>query len=415
MRLSWFIANRLGSGKQKKRGLGSVGNVIAIISVAISILIIIIALAVSKGFKIELKEKMTGFMGDVTVSPAGGYGFSDLSVLKLGPLPNKEKILSLPFVKSIQSISLRPAMIKTDDQIQGVVLKGVDSTFDWNFLKSSLLEGTIPSNKEEDSQVLISKRIADMLSLSLNDKITVYFVSQEVRVRRLTVSGIYSAQLENYDKLYLICSKALINRINGWEEEECSNYQILFNDHNEKLFKERRNQISQLVYEAIPDNGYAVRISGVYEDLGHLIDWLKLLDMNVLIILILMIAVAGFNMVSCVLIILFENISSIGVLKSLGMKNSGIKRVFLAKCSKTVFYGLVLGNILSIAFCLLQAKYKFLHLNPDNYFISYVPIDISWWTILLANIICFAALMLILLIPAHYISRIQPSKTLNIK
>ena len=413
MRLSWFIAKRLGNGKGK--GLGSVGNIIAIISVAISILIIIIALAVSKGFRYELKEKMTGFMGDVTVSPAGSYGFSDLSVMKLGALPNREEILSLPYVKSIQGVSLRPAMIKTSDQIQGVVLKGVDSTFDWNFLQSSMLEGTVPSIKEEDAQVLISKRVADMLSLSLNDKITVYFVSSEVRVRRLTISGIYSAQLENYDKLYLICSKALINKLNGWDEDECSNYQILFNDHSEKLFRERRNQISQLVYEGIPDEGYAVRVSGVYEDLGHLIDWLKLLDMNVLIILILMIAVAGFNMVSCVLIILFENISSIGVLKSLGMKDSGIKRVFLAKCSKTVFYGLILGNVIGIAFCLLQSHFKFLHLNPDNYFISYVPIDISWWTVVLANVICFAALMIILLIPAHYISRIQPSKTLNIK
>ncbi len=413
MRLSWFIAKRLGNGEGK--GLGSVGNIIAIISVAISILIIIIALAVSKGFRYELKEKMTGFMGDVTVSPAGSYGFSDLSVMKLGALPNREEILNLPYVKSIQGVSLRPAMIKTSDQIQGVVLKGVDSTFDWNFLQSSMLEGTVPSVAEEEAQVLTSKRVADMLSLSLNDKITVYFVSSEVRVRRLTISGIYSAQLENYDKLYLICSKALINKLNGWDEDECSNYQILFNDHSEKLFRERRNQISQLVYEGIPDEGYAVRVSGVYEDLGHLIDWLKLLDMNVLIILILMIAVAGFNMVSCVLIILFENISSIGVLKSLGMKDSGIKRVFLAKCSKTVFYGLILGNVIGIAFCLLQSHFKFLHLNPDNYFISYVPIDISWWTVVLANVICFAALMIILLIPAHYISRIQPSKTLNIK
>ena len=151
------------------------------------------------------------------------------------------------------------------------------------------------------------------------------------------------------------------------------------------------------------------------DDMVNIVDWLRLLDMNVMIILVLMIAVAAFNMVSCVLIILFENISSIGVLKSLGMKNSGIKKVFLAKSSRIVLAGLIIGNVLAIAFCLLQQKYHLVRLNPENYFIDHMPIDISWWSILAADVISFVAIMAILLIPCHFISRIQPSKTIRVR
>ncbi|MBQ2493310.1 MAG: FtsX-like permease family protein, partial [Bacteroidales bacterium] len=173
-------------------------------------------------------------------------------------------------------------------------------------------------------------------------------------------------------------------------------------------------QIVNLVYDKLEEGEY-YRISGAVEDMSNLVDWLQLLDMNVLIILILMIAVAAFNMVSCVLIILFENISSIGVLKALGMKDSGIKKVFLAKSFRIVVLGLAIGNVAAVVLLLLQKYFKILSLNPANYFIDHVPVDISWWGIVASDMLSLAAIMAILLIPCHFISRIQPAKTIRVR
>ncbi|MBP5391196.1 MAG: ABC transporter permease [Bacteroidales bacterium] len=396
MRLSWFIANRIGSRGEK--GLSSLGNVIAILSVAVSIMVIIIAISVSRGFRSQMLDKMAEFAGDVNVSvmlPSGGSDYINADEYSLAPLSAKEDILALPYVKEVLGVSYRPGMIKTEEDIQGVMLKGVDSLI------------------SEDG-CYVSGKLGDLLGFKVGDKATFYFVGQSVKVRRLRILGMFSSSLENLDKFYVICSKKLVNGLNGWEEDRASAYQIMFTDHSDKEYMSRKVQIGHLVYTGMEGENFP-RVSGSYDDMGNLVDWLRLLDMNVLIILILMIAVSAFNMISCVLIILFENISSIGVLKSLGMKDSGIKKVFLAKSARIVLTGLAIGNVLAIVFCLLQQHFKFIRLNPENYFISYVPIDISWWSIVAADVLCFAAIMAILLIPCHFISRIQPSKTIRVR
>ena len=396
MRLSWFIANRIGSRGEK--GLSSLGNVIAVLSVALSIMVIIIAISVSRGFRSQMMEKMAAFAGDVNVSvllPSGGSDYINADEYSLPPLSARDEILSIPYVSEVLGVSYRPGMIKTEEDIQGVMLKGVDTLF------------------AEDG-CYVSGKLGDLLGFNVGDKATFYFVGQNVKVRRLKILGLVSSSLENLDKFYVICSKKLVNGLNGWEEDRASAYQIMFTDHSDKDYPSRRVQIGDIVYRSFEGENLP-RVSGAYDDMGNLVDWLRLLDMNVLIILVLMIAVSAFNMISCVLIILFENISSIGVLKSLGMKNSGIKKVFLAKSARIVMTGLAIGNVLAIAFCLLQKHFHFIRLNPENYFISYVPIDISWWSILAADVISFIAIMAILLIPCHFISKIQPAKTIKVR
>ncbi|MBR6972897.1 MAG: ABC transporter permease [Bacteroidales bacterium] len=396
MRLSWFIANRIGSRGEK--GLSSLGNVIAVLSVALSIMVIIIAISVSRGFRSQMMEKMAAFAGDVNVSvllPSGGSDYINADEYSLPPLSARDEILSIPYVSEVLGVSYRPGMIKTEEDIQGVMLKGVDTLF------------------AEDG-CYVSGKLGDLLGFNVGDKATFYFVGQNVKVRRLKILGLFSSSLENLDKFYVICSKKLVNGLNGWEEDRASAYQIMFTDHSDKDYPSRRVQIGDIVYRSFEGENLP-RVSGAYDDMGNLVDWLRLLDMNVLIILVLMIAVSAFNMISCVLIILFENISSIGVLKSLGMKNSGIKKVFLAKSARIVMTGLAIGNVLAIAFCLLQKHFHFIRLNPENYFISYVPIDISWWSILAADVISFIAIMAILLIPCHFISKIQPAKTIKVR
>ncbi len=413
MRLSWFVASRIGSGKKGR--LASLGNVIAVLSVAISIIVIIIAISVSRGFRKEILEKMAAFNGDISISvmpPTGGADFNT-EEYSLPRLKSESDIRSLPYVTSFQMLSYRPAMIKTQDNIQGVVMKGVDSSFNWRFYESTLEEGSLPGESDEDF-ALISRRMADMLGFKVSDRATFYFVGSQVQVRRLRICGIYSAQLENLDKLYVICPKKVINTLNGWEEDRSSVCQITFTDHSEGSYWKRKQEITNLVLNKLDDVQY-LRISGCYEDMANLVDWLRLLDMNVLIILILMIAVSAFNMVSCVLIILFENISAIGVLKALGMKNSGVKKVFLAKSFSIVATGLAIGNIIAIILLLAQKYFHIMSLNPDNYFLDHVPVDISWWSIAAADLISFIAIMAILLIPSHFISRIEPAQTIKAK
>lgn len=405
MKLSWFIANRIGREKTK---LGGIGNVIALGSVTISVIVIIVAIAISNGFRKEIKEKALAFTGDATIYPLDSSQGID-SLNSIG------KIRNLPFVKNISGISYRPGMLKTDDQIQGVILQGVPTDFDWKWFQNSLIEGTLPTDENAPS-LLISGRIARMMKLKSGESVLLYFIlDNTVKVKKFQICGIYSLQFEDYDKTYLLTTKQTVNSLNGWNSDASSTFIINYKDHPDDLMDERRNAIIEEVYKNIENEECALSVTGVHDTMSAMFDWLNLLDTNVLIILILMILVAGFNMVSSLLIILFENISKIGVLKTLGMNDGRIKRIFLAKSAKLVFYGILLGDAVSVAICLAQKHFKVVSLNPDTYFLDAVPIDLSIWNFVFTDAVCFAAIMAIVLIPCHFISKISPAKTVRVK
>lgn len=404
MRLSWFIANRIGREKTK---LGGIGNIIALGSVTISVIVIIVAIAISNGFRKEIKEKALAFTGDATISPLEGS-------VSIDSLKALDAIQTLPFVKSAVGVSFCPAMIKTDDQIQGVILQGVPKNFDWKWFENSLAEGTLPSEENAPS-ILISSRIARMMNLKCGESTLLYFISDNnVKVRKFQICGIYSLQFEEYDVTYLYTTKETVNALNGWEPQASSAYMINYKDHTDDAMNARRNALIDAVYKNMEEEDCALNVMGVQDSMSALFDWLNLLDTNVLIILILMILVAGFNMVSSLLIILFENIYKIGVLKTLGMNNWGIKRIFLAKSAKIVFFGILLGDAIGVIICLVQKYFKVISLNPDTYFLDAVPIDFNVWNVLFTDVVCFAAIMIILLIPCHFISKINPAKTIKV-
>lgn len=414
MRTSCFIAGRLGAHHGRRR-LSGMGNVIATVSVAVSIAVIIISMAVSGGFRYEIKEKAVGFCGDAVIAPYGATSASDadMSGYSMRRIPYLSEIEALPFVKNVQAVSYRPGLIKTDDEIQGVVLKGIGEDYDTGFFRDALVGGRLP--EKDSSEILVSKRMAAMLGFSIGDKATIYFISDAIKVRRFRVSGIYSAQLEEYDKLYVITGIGEVNSVNGWDGNTVSNYEVIFRDHKEKEMRRRGSELSSVIYENAQDGDPALSVTGLDASMYRLLDWLRLLDTNVLIILILMIAVAGFNMVSCILIILFENISTIGVFKTMGMKDATVKEVFLAMGCRIVLYGLAAGNILALTLCLVQKKFGIVTLDPDNYFLTHVPVRIDIWKVLLADTLSFAAIMLILTVPCHFISRINPARTVRFK
>ena len=436
MRLSWFIAAKI--GKRGRGKLSRTGNIIAVCSVAVSLLVMLIAIAVSAGFRHQINDKMVGIRGDMLISPPSPTPLAEQEPQSfyLTPLSYIDDIKQLPYVESVAPISYIPGIIKTDEHIQGVILQGVDSSFNFDFIKESLLEGEIPffasansANSAADSvsttleaagskaenKILISRQMADMLGFAKGDKITFYFISNPVKVRRLEIAGIYSANFENFDKRYIICSKELVDRLSGLDSDEANLYQIYFTEHSQKLTSLRKDEIMGLIYEKMNETDPAVSITSVYDNMYQLVDWLNLLDVNVLIILVLMIAVAGFNMICCMLIILFENISAIGVLKSLGMSDNGVLKVFLAKSCKVVLSGIAIGNIIALLFFFLQSRYNIITLNPENYFLSSVPIKIGATTILAVDILSFLIILLMVALPCRRICRTSIAKMLRFK
>lgn len=412
MNLNLFLANKIGSKADATGKLSKTGTVISVVSVALSIAVIIVAVAVSNGFRNEIGGKARGFMGDITLAEPGmeitgesGPVTADLSYLN--------KLEELPFVERISGVSYRRGILKTQDEIGGVLFKGIDSTYNMDFYSRYLVAGTLPNlnGKRVSNEIMVSKRLADMLQYRVGDKITAYFVDDQVKVRRFTLTGIFDAQLEQLDKYLAVADHRQIARLNGWKDE-FSGYEIYLNTN---ATWENTEAIEDTIYKYTTEEDTPVVPTSLQDKYYVLFDWLHLLDMNVFIILALMIAVAGFNMVSGLLIMLFERISQIGLLKSLGMTNRAVSRIFLTKSALVVLQGMLWGNGIAIVLCLVQKHFNIITLDPANYFVSSVPVDFNLTWIVAMNAIAFVAIMAIMMLPCHFISRIDPAATMRVK
>ena len=412
MNLNIFLANKIGNKADSTGKLSRTGTIISVVSVALSIAVIIVAVAVSNGFRSEIGGKARGFMGDMTLAEPG-LEITGESGPVTSELTYMEKLLELPYMERISGVSYRKGILKTDEEIGGVLFKGLDSTYNMEFYSRYLTDGRLPElgGKRISNEIMVSKRLAQMLGYKAGDKITAYFVDEQVKVRRFDLVGIFDAQLEQLDKYLAISDIRHINRLNGWESG-FSGYEIFLKEGDSE---QQLQEIEDIIYEYTTEDDTPVVPNPLQKKYYMLYDWLHLLDLNVLVILTLMIAVAGFNMVSGLLIMLFERISQIGLLKAMGMTNRAVSRVFLTKSAIVVLQGMLWGNAIAILLCLLQMKFKIIALNPDNYFVSAVPIDFNLPWILGMNAVAFAAIMIIMMLPCHFISRIDPAATMRVK
>ena len=423
MNLNILIAERIGKKAAGKGKLSRISNLIASISVALSIAVMIIAIAVAGGFRNEIREKASGFTGDITLQ-APGVDITN-HLYPIAPLSYMEKLDSLPFIESISPVNYRTGLLKSDDHIQGVMFKGIDGNYNLDFFKSSMVEGRLPDYTiKRDStgyimppsnEILISKRLSDMLGFKPGDKIISYFVDEDVTLRRFTVCGIFDARLDELDKTLVIADARHITHLNRWKNGELCGYEISLKKGYGNKAEECSAKIDETIMQYSKDEDSSIVSKTLSDRYFILFDWLHLLDLNVVIILALMIAVAGFNMVSGILIILFERISQIGLFKALGMRDSNITKVFLYRAASIVIYGLIPGNIIAILFCWIERRYRVIPLDPTNYFVDHVPAEINITTIIGINVIAFVAIMLILLIPCRMISRISPARTLKVE
>lgn len=403
----------------RSRGLSSLSNLISCISVAVSIAVIVVAIAISNGFKKEIASRAVGFSGEIVMTVPGSDYLNDEYPLDAN-LSYREDILSLDEVKALHNVAYKPGMLKSDDEVHGVLFKGVDSLYSFDFYSNHLTEGRMPdfSGAKLSNEVLISQRLAQKMGYNLGDKLTVYFISGQVRVRRFDIVGLYNIQLDDLDEKLILADIRQIRRLNGWKGEESSCIEVFLEQTGPmRSYYDRvliDNQIAQIIMNRDRDLDAPVAVTLIDNIFPSLFDWLGLLDLNVLVVLVLMIAVAGFNMISGLLIILFEKISMIGLLKSLGMRTWGICKVFMYKGSQIVLKGMLYGNIFAVAVLLVQKYTQLITLNPENYFVNFVPIDLSILQWSLINIVAFAINMLIMAVPTLFISKVSPDKSIKV-
>lgn len=374
----------------------------------------VLAIAISDGFKYEIRAKVIGFSGEIVLNSPGVVTKTNLYPIT-NTLSYLKDLQSLPDIRKIQSFAYRSGMLKSGDQLQGVVLKGINSDYDRGFFSSTLSQGRLPdfSDSTISKEIILSERLAKMMNYKVGDGVQIYFIDKTIRVGKYELVGIYDAQLEDIDKTLVVADLREVQRLNGWNSEEISGMEILLKEGVD--IDQAGEKIDKLVLEKFSDSDPSVAVTKIDDIFPHLFDWLKLLDFNVLVVLILMIMVAGFNMISGLLIILFEKISMIGILKSLGMRDSNIHRIFLYRASFIVFWGMIIGNLSAIILALLQKRFELISLDPTNYFVKYVPIHLDISKILLLNVIAFIIIMMVLMLPSLFIARISPEKTIRVK
>jgi lipoprotein-releasing system permease protein len=412
MNLPYFIAQRLIKGRREGTSFSRPINIIAIIGIAMGLAVMILAVAILTGFKQQIREKVVGFGSHIQV-----MNFDSNISFETTPISDKQtfipKIKEIPGISHIEVFATKAGIIRTDEDIQGVVLKGIGSDFDWGYFRSNMVDGSVftVSDTGRTDKVIISKKIADMLRLKTGDSFAMLFIQDPPRMRKFTISGIYETSLEEFDKMYVFCDIGHIKRLNGWDNDQVSGFEIFIDDFD------RLDEMTAAVRDAI---GYKItmeetkfKVTNIRTRYPQIFDWLNFQDVNVIIIILLMLVVAGFNMISGLLILILEKTNMIGVLKSLGAEDITIRRVFIYQAAYLIGKGLFWGNFVGIGLAYLQLKTGLITLDPTSYYIKTVPVNLELGHILLLNAGTMVAIILMLLVPSKLISRITPVKAIR--
>jgi lipoprotein-releasing system permease protein len=412
MNLPYFIAQRLIKGRKEGASFSRPINVIAIIGIAMGLAVMILAVSTLTGFKKAIREKVVGFGSNIQIM----HYDSNLSFETVPVSDSQEfipKIKNMPGISHVQVFATKAGIIKTDEEIQGVVLKGIGPDYDWSYFKSNLVEGNIftVTDTSRTDKVLISKKISDMLKLRLGDSFVMHFVQDPPRMRKFTICGIYETSLEEFDKIYIFCDIGHIRKLNGWADDMVSGFEVYINDFDN--LDAMTSMVRDTVGYRLVEDEIRFKVTSIRMKYPQIFDWLNFQDINVIIIIVLMLIVSGFNMVSGLLILILEKTNMIGVLKAVGSDDSTIRKIFLYQAVYLIGKGLLWGNIIGLGISFLQLKTGILTLDPSSYYIKSVPVNLVFSHILLLNAGTMLAIILMLLIPSQLISRISPVKAIR--
>ena len=408
-----FIARRLRLNSKDKGVNSSPSHAIATLGVSLSIFIMILSLAIVGGFKSEIANKIYSLDSHIRVYNAAlGLDDNIYTIHTDDVMPVIRSTFADDVVANMSLIADQSAIIKTADDFKGIVFKGVDGNYDWSYIGSTLVSGRLPDRAKHD-EVLISNSVAKKLRIGVGDKIYTYFCNQKIKVRRVVVTGIFNTDFDDFDSNYLLGSLTLLQGVNGWSENT-GNYVGINVKDTAQIPALSYLLFSKLAASAYnTDNRTVYNVTNTTQTNASFFSWLSLLDMNVIIIICLMAIVSGFTLISVLLMIVLERIKLIGLLKTLGADGSMIRRIFILLTQKLILRSLIIGNVLGIGLALVQKYFHIIKLNPEAYYMPYVPIQIDWLTIALLNVCVFVAAYLTLLGPSHIISSIKPSTTLR--
>lgn len=410
-----FVSKRfLAHGKNQK---GNTLLAIATVSITLSVLVMIMSVSILRGFQQEITNKVVGFGSHIVVQSYSEHNLYDAAPI-LASRPEAERLKQLPEVKSIQYFAEKGGMIKTSENIHGIIFKGIGTDFDTSFFHTNLDEGRMPIvsdilhnsdlTPQPSTEVLVSRTIARKLGLAVGDKIRTYFwQGGTYRARVFVLTGIYNSDISEFDEHYVIGDIAQIQKINGWGRDSVAGYEVLLNDATTpKAIAESQSSVNEAI-------GYDLTSQTIVERNPTLFSWLQLLNSNIWLILGVMSLVCVVAITSAFLIMIFQNTSTIGILKTLGANNGSVRKIFIIKSSHIILRGIVWGNVIALLLCIVQKSFHVVRLDSASYSMSFVPIELNGMTFALISIATFAVCLLSLLVPANHIAHISPAQTIK--
>lgn len=415
MSLSLFIARRIyGSSAPQDARVSRPAVTIAMIGIAVGLVVMMLSVAIALGFKQEVRDKVIGFGSHIQVA-----NFTRTDVYETRPVVGSDSIRQVirqasPGVEHIQRFAIKPGMLKTEDNFQGIILKGIAQEYDTTFLANHLVEGRIPhfTDSVASGEVLVSRQVADKMGLHVGDKINTYYIEKNVRARRFTISGIFQTHFTEYDDRFFITDLYTASRLNNWKDRDLVSGMELRISPDASL-EQCADEVSSVINRQTDRYGNAYLAQSIEQLYPSIFAWLEVLDTNVVVILVLMLGVAGFTMISGLLILILERTNMIGILKALGAPDLTIRRIFLYFSAFLILKGMFWGNLIGISLCLAQKYGGIVHLDPKTYYVEVVPVLIDVPLLLLLNLFTLLVSVLMLVGPSLLISRIKPVKAIR--
>jgi lipoprotein-releasing system permease protein len=431
-----FIANRLKSTKGSNFSKPIIS--IATWGIALGICVMIVTLSIVKGFQVTVSDKVLNFNAPLSISK-----ITSSDAYETPPIQSDYLFLNnnatIPYIKNIQAYANKAGVIKSGKDIHGVVLKGIAKNYDQSYLESCLNTGRVLNLDSNKREILISEKLASIAGKKVNDKIKLFFISQnkktgsfQQRMYPFTIVGLYNSGLsDDFDKRFMICNIKYVQKLNYWDESMVGGYEVLLKSihpslsessdfgFNRPLNATYLNDFSFIdftkdeLYNKHYEELSQLKVNTVMDRYPQIFDWLKLFDTHIITIIAIIVIISIINMIAVLFILLIEKTSFIGILKALGANSKSIQKIFLFQSAAIIIKGIIFGNILGIGLCLLQYFFHLIKLDQSVYYIKYVPIQINWLMVLFINIITLSACLISLLLPSKYISKVYPSKSIR--
>ncbi|MFM7079022.1 MAG: ABC transporter permease [Bacteroidota bacterium] len=404
MGVSSFISSRLLRSRSESAKSETTLTGVSMIAIALGMAVMTISIIVVTGFKREIESKIRGFGADIRIAEFGSDNPYDEQPIDAEAI--KQKLSQVEGIKNIQSYATKAGIIKTEKEIQGVLLKGIDENYDLSFIEKHLVSGKLPTRNDSIStkEVVISSGLSSMMRIKTGDTITVYFIEDPPRVRKIRVSGVYNTGLGEFDRLYGFCDIGLIRKLNNWDQTKSGGLEIVMNEG------ENADRMTEKIGAKI---GFQYQATSIHQQYPQIFQWLELQNVNVFIIITLILAVSGVSMVSTLLIIILNRTRMIGLLKAIGASDRVIQNVFIRLSLPIIIKGLILGNMIGLGLCWLQYQFGIITLPEESYYVSQVPVHFSLVDLSLLNLGTLVICVLMLIGPSMIISGIRPSKTLR--